>query len=276
MTVVGFVHPGQMGASIAADASGERLWCSAGRSAETAARAANARLEPCETLGELVQRSHVIVSVCPPAEATNVASAVSGCGFDGIYVDVNAIAPATARSIAEQFDRFVDGGIVGPPVSGPESTRLYLSGSEAETVAQIWASGHLDVRLVPGEIGAASAVKMCFATWTKVGAAMLLNVRALAEAEGVTESLLAEWETSMPDLAQRSERNAQGVAPKAWRFVGEMEQIAAAYRHAGLPDGFAHGATDIYRKLADFKNLQDVSLGDVLDSLIDQPSSNGG
>ena len=270
MTTVGFLHPGQMGASIAADATGSRLWCPDGRSQQTKDRAATAGLEACGSLAELVERSQMIVSVCPPSEAISVAEAVADHRFDGIYVDANAIAPSTARQISELFDRFVDGGIIGPPVHQSGSTRMYLCGGEAETVAQLWSGGNLDVRTMHGDVGAASAVKMCFATWTKVGAAMLLNVRALAQAEGVEATLLEEWDISFAGLAERSEKNAQGVAPKAWRFVGEMEQIGVSYRDAGLHDGFAQGAAHLYHQLAGFKNADGVSLDEVLDHLVNQ------
>ena len=87
------------------------------------------------------QRADVIVSVCPPASAVEVADSGGHAGFDGIYVDVNAISPATTRTIGGRFARFVDGGVVGPPVQAAGSTRLYLSGDDADEVAELW-TGH--------------------------------------------------------------------------------------------------------------------------------------
>ncbi len=112
----GFLHPGSMGASIAAACRGERLWCGDGRSPATRERAEAAGLGDAGSLDALVKRADVIVAVCPPASAVEVADEVATLGFDGIYVDVNAISPATSRGIGERFTRFVDGGIVGPPV----------------------------------------------------------------------------------------------------------------------------------------------------------------
>ena len=222
----GFLHPGAMGASHAATCRGTRLWCGDGRTSATRSRAVAAGMEEVDSLDELVHRAEVVVSVCPPAAALDVARAVADIGFDGIYVDVNAISPALARTIGERFERFVDGGVIGPPATAAGSTRLYLSGESATEVAKLWDGSLLETRLVDGGAGAASAVKVCYAAWTKGSAALLLAVRALAAVAGVEQSLLAEWSTSLPDLAARADAAATGNAPKAWRFVGEMHEIA--------------------------------------------------
>lgn len=269
MTTVGILHPGAMGATVGAACGAEVIWCPAGRSDASVARAESAGLQPVDSLGDLVERSEVIVSVCPPASAADVADDVAATGFDGVYVDANAIAPATARGIAARFERFVDGGIVGPPAHQAGTTRLYLSGPEAGDVATLWDGSVLDARVIDGGAGAASALKMAFATWTKVSSALLLDVRALARVEGVEDALLAEWAISMPDTAERSERTAAGVGPKAWRFVGEMEQMVRAFADAGLPDGFSKGAADLYERLASFKDADGVTLDAVLAALLD-------
>lgn len=265
---VGFLHPGAMGSSLARVVRADALWVSAGRSDASRRRADDAGLSAIDSLEELVERCDVIVSVCPPGSAAEVAERVAGAGFGGLYVDANAIAPATARTIAERFERFVDGGIIGPPVSGPGSTRLYLSGAEASTVADLWRDTDLTVRIVDGGPGAASAVKTCYATWTKGSTAMLLAIRALARAEGVEDALLAEWATSQPGLDERSRRSAPGTAAKAWRFVGEMEQHGVAFAADGLPGGFGDAAAEIYRRLADLEDADDVDLDVVITELL--------
>jgi hypothetical protein len=123
----------------------------------------------------------------------------------------------------------------------------------------------VEARLIPGEPTAASALKMCFAAWTKGSAALLLDVRALASHEGVEDTLLVEWQTSLPDLAARSLQAAAQATTKGWRWVGEMEQIAKTFRSAGLPDGFHRAAAEIYarperdeRASADTATLHDV------------------
>jgi 3-hydroxyisobutyrate dehydrogenase-like beta-hydroxyacid dehydrogenase len=263
----GFLHPGAMGASLAAVCRGTRLWCGDGRSQATRARAASAGLDDVGSIEALVAGAEVIVSVCPPAAAMAVATEVAAVGFDGIYVDVNAISPATTRLIGGQFSRFVDGGVVGPPVRSAGSTRLYLSGDDADEVAGLWTETPLETRVVAGGAGAASAVKVCFAAWTKGSAALLLAIRALATAEGVDDALLAEWATSMPGLTEQSERAASGNAPKAWRFAGELDEIAASFSAHQLPDGFGTAASAVYERLAGFKDTSDATLAKVIEAI---------
>jgi 3-hydroxyisobutyrate dehydrogenase-like beta-hydroxyacid dehydrogenase len=263
----GFLHPGAMGASLAAVCRGDRLWCSDGRSGATRTRAHAAGMQEVGSLSELIARADVIISVCPPDAAVEVAEAVSSAGFDGTYVDVNAIAPATARLIGARFKNFVDGGVVGPPVRAAGSTRLYLSGDLAHEVAALWNDTWLDTRVVDGGAGAASAVKVCFAAWTKGTAALLLAIRALAVAENVEDALLAEWATSLPDLDTQATRAATGNAPKAWRFSGELDEIAKAFAAHDLPEGFATAASEVYQRLAQFKDVSGATLQDVISAL---------
>ena len=267
MNRTGFLHPGVMGASIAAICQGERVWCGEGRSGATRRRAEAADLTDAGGLDTLVEQSDVIVSVCPPGSAIEVAHAVAALGFEGVYVDANAVAPATARSMSELFEHFVDGGIVGPPVRSAGATRLYLSGDDAPQVAVRWAGGPLEVRLVEGGPGAASAVKMCFAAWTKGTSALLLAIRALAAAEGVDEALLGEWATSLPHLITQSGRDAATTAPKGWRFAGEMREIAVSFEARDLPGGFGHAAADVYARLTEFKDATDATLPGVIAAL---------
>ena len=268
--ITGFLHPGAMGAALAAACCGTRLWVSDGRSAATAQRASDAAIEDVGSLAALVADADTIVSVCPPAAALDVAREVAGLGFDGLYVDANAVAPETARTIGRLFARFVDGGIIGPPPTQVGTTRLYLAGDDADHVAERWAGSPLEVRVIDGEPGAASAVKMGFAAWTKGTSALLLAVRAYAEAEGVSGDLIGEWQTSMPDLVDRSGRTAAGVGPKAWRFAGEMDQIAESFDAVGLPRGFHQAAALLYHSLAAFKDASPApTLDDIVDALLD-------
>jgi 3-hydroxyisobutyrate dehydrogenase-like beta-hydroxyacid dehydrogenase len=196
-------------------------------------------------------------------------------GFGGTYLDANAIAPATAREVAAVVEqaggRYVDGGIIGGPPSQSSSPRLYLSGPSAPSVRDVFTDTTVEARVISEDQAAASALKMCFAAWTKGTTALLLDVRALAIAEGVEESLLAEWAHSLPDLAARSLGSAQQAATKGWRWVGEMDQIAATFRSAGLPDGFHRAAAEIYaRPDRDEGAVADaVTLGKVLRALLD-------
>jgi 3-hydroxyisobutyrate dehydrogenase-like beta-hydroxyacid dehydrogenase len=275
---IGLLHPGEMGSMVgaAARANGLRvLWASEGRSAPTRERAAAAGVEDAKSIGLLIAASQVIVSVCPPHAAADLAREVAGRGFAGTYVDANAISPETAREIGGIIERggatFLDGGIIGPPPRVPGSTRLYLSGTRAGVIASLFARGPLEAIVIDGGPGAASALKMAYAAYTKGTAALLMAIRALAAQAGVDDALLREWERSQPQLAAQAERAVRSNTPKAWRFVGEMEEMAATFERSGLPGGFAQAAAEIYRRLAPYKDSPvPPPLADVLKALIEQ------
>jgi len=281
MTTIGLLHPGEMGAGVgaAARAGGSRvLWASQGRGEDTHRRAAAAGLEDVDTVAALVGKSDVVLAVCPPHAAVDVAREVAGHAFRGLYVDGNAVAPTTSRAIAAIVQgagaTYVDGGIIGPPPDKPGSTRLYLSGTAAERVRELFAQGPLEAIILPGDLTSASAIKMAYAAWTKGSQALIMAVRALATAEGVDEALLAEWGRSQPDLPKRSENAAKGTARKAWRWVGEMDEIAATFKGAGLPDGFHRGASEVYRRMAIYKDAPaPPSMEDVAKTLLKEPGA---
>ncbi|HUC59819.1 MAG TPA: DUF1932 domain-containing protein, partial [Streptosporangiaceae bacterium] len=229
--VVGLLHPGEMGTAVGRCLT-ERgytvRWASQGRSSATEARAKAAGLTDAGTPREVAAHASVILSVCPPHAALDVAWAVHG--FTGLYLDANAIAPDTAREVARLINgnggRYVDGGIIGPPPFQAGTTRLYLSGDDAPALYELFDGTALEPRIAVGSPTAASGVKMAYAAWTKGTAALLLAARALAQAEGVEETLLAEWAQSQPGLAERSAGAARSGVTKGWRWVGEMEEIA--------------------------------------------------
>ena len=263
------LHPGAMGASLGAALRGnghDVRWVADGRSDATAARARDADLTPVNAVEEALQAVDHVLSVCPPHAAVAVAEAVTAAGFDGTYVDANAVSPDTARRIGTIVGPgFVDGGIVGPPAWRPGATRLYLSGSGADDVVE-WFSGTLvDARAVAGS---ASALKMCYAAFTKGSSALLLAIRALAEREGVTDALLAEWALSQPGLPERSAATAVSTSAKAWRFEGEMREIAATFDAAGLPPGFHEAAAHVFGRMRPLKDAVDVDLERVVAHLL--------
>jgi hypothetical protein len=194
--------------------------------------------------------------VCPPHGALALAREVAGHGFEGVFVDANAIAPETARSVGRTVEKagasFVDGGIIGPPPVEAGRSRLYLSGVREAEVAALFAGSNLETIAMRAPAGAASALKACYAAWTKGATALLAGVRALAESEGVEAALLAEWKLSQPGADKRSEAVTL-QARKAWRWVGEMEEIAASFESVGLPGGFHLAAAELYKRLEGFK-----------------------
>ena len=251
--VIGILHPGEMGSAVGrclAERGHTVLWASHRRGPRTAERARSCGLHDVGTAGAMAGQADVIISVCPPHAALDVAGSVRG--FRGRYVDANAVSPQTARDVAAMVEgggaSYVDGGIIGPPPASPGRTRLYLSGPAAGSVRSLFDGTAVDARLVPGAVGAASSVKMAYAAWTKGSAALLLAVRALADADGVSDVLLAEWELSQPGLLSRSRGAAESAAAKGWRWTAEMEEIAATMGAAGLPPGFHLAAAEIFRQ----------------------------
>jgi 3-hydroxyisobutyrate dehydrogenase-like beta-hydroxyacid dehydrogenase len=260
-TTVGLLHPGEMGSVVGEclrRAGARVVWASAGRSEASRRRARAADLEDLGTLAAVGAACDVVLSVCPPDSVADLAGQVAAAGFRGLYVDANAVAPGTAREVGVIVGRagaeFVDGGIIGPPPRESGTTRLYLAGSRAGEVADLFKGSALEAIVMPGDVGTASALKMAYAAWTKGSSALLITVRALAIREGVDEALRAEWERSQAGLGARSESAVAGNARKAWRFVGEMEEIARTFDAAGLPGGFHQACAAIYARLSRYKD----------------------
>lgn len=265
---LGIIHPGAMGAAIGTEAGADIRWASKYRSKETRARAESAGFEDVRDFDELVDSCDAIVSICPPDVALDVATAVARRRFQGVYVDANAIAPASSEYIAGMFDRYVDGALIGPPPTTAGTTRMYLCGDDADTMATLWKGSNLEVRVLDREIGAASALKMAYAGWTKGSAALLLATRAYAESQGVHAELHEEWDTSIPGLTDRIRRRASGTGSKAWRFAGEMEEIAKAFESTDLPPGFHEAAAEIYIRITDLRDVDHPTLDEVMAHLV--------
>jgi 3-hydroxyisobutyrate dehydrogenase-like beta-hydroxyacid dehydrogenase len=264
---IALLHPGNMGATIgaAAGVSGARvLWASEGRGGATRRRAEQAKLIDGGTLAAVVREADVVLSVCPPHAAVDVANAVAAEKFTGIYVDANAVSRATAEEIDKIVERagasFVDGGIIGSPVKQAGTTRLYLSGARADEIAELFKGSMLDARAIGAEPGAASALKVAYAAWTKGTDALILAIRAYAAYEGVDRALMEEWAISQPALEKKCDRAAAVAVPKMWRYVGEMREIAEAFENAGLPGGFHSAAAEICERFTCFKDQTEPPL----------------
>jgi 3-hydroxyisobutyrate dehydrogenase-like beta-hydroxyacid dehydrogenase len=248
-----------MGASVGAAARSNQhtvLWASAGRSASTSARARRANLQDAGTVTELVKASEIVLAVCPPDAAEEVAREVADLGFSGVYVEGNAISPDRTRTIQRIVEKagahYVDGGIVGGPAWTREAkTHMYLSGPRAQEVAGCFAGSPLTTPVISERIGAASAVKMGYAAYTKGTTALLTAILGMVEKEGVRAELAGQWGDT---FTQQTVRRVCANTAKAWRFVGEMHEIAATFRGAGLPGGFHEAAAEVYERLEAFKD----------------------
>jgi 3-hydroxyisobutyrate dehydrogenase-like beta-hydroxyacid dehydrogenase len=257
---IGFLHPGEMGVSLAATAlrGGHRaLWASQGRGPDTRERAAQRGLTDAGSVGALCARSDLVVSICPPHAAEDVAAGVAATGFRGLYVDANAIAPARlvgiGRRLAAVGIDVVDGGVIGGPAWTP-GTRLVLSGPRAAAVASVFAAGPLATEVLGPDLGTASALKMAYASVTKGTTALLVAALAAAEGHGVREALLRQWDLDEAGSGDARAERARRVTRKAWRFAGEMAEISATFEAAGVPGGFHAAAAELYRRLAGFKD----------------------
>lgn len=276
MSNVGIINPGGMGISIAASmrvAGHEVHWASAGRSGASIQRASEQQLVDVESLAELYASCEIIVCVCPPHAAESAAESVIAAGFRGLYCDGNAISPrkaiAIGKVLSEAGIEFVDGSIIGPPAWKAGSTRFYLSGAAAQGIAALFNGTVTDAIVIGSEIGRASALKMVFAARTKGTTALVSAILATAESLGVRADLEREWSLRDPDSVAATGNRVRGVTDKAWRFAGEMEEIAETFEIAGLPNGFFEAAHDVYQRMSHFKGADELpELGQVLSSLM--------
>lgn len=276
MSKIGILHPGEMGVSIAASAinSGHQVyWSTAGRSAETRLRAEKHRLIPVASLVELCQTCEIILSVCPPHAAEDVARSVVETGFHGSYLDANAIAPQRSIHIGLLMEsagvHFIDGSIIGGPAWTPNETWLYLSGNSADTIATCFTKGPLETKVMGNEIGKASAVKMCYAAYSKGTTALLAAIVAAAESLGVRDYLNEQWEMDHTGFSEQVNERIKRVTAKAWRFEGEMMEIVTTFQAVGLPGGFHESAADIYHRLAEHATTDpNTTLNAILQALL--------
>lgn len=232
---VGLLFPGSMGAPVGGAVRAEVVWASEGRSEATARRAAEAGLVDVGSVEELVRSSEIVLSICPPAIAEEVAEQVAALGFEDLFVDANAISPQRMERIAGLLPNVVDGSILGREGS------FYLSGDpgSVEQVAALFEGS--EVRAIPltAEIGAASALKMAYGGWNKIGVALAAQAHAIARAYGVTEALEREGIAGS---------RVEQLAPRAWRWGPEMEEVADSAAALGLPDGMGRGAAELYAR----------------------------
>lgn len=257
---VGIISPGDMGSAI-----GERLAKHGvrvvvaldARSERTKGLAAAAGLEDVGSVERMVSEATHILSVMVPAEAIGaaerVARALKTTGANLVYADLNAISPASTKRVGEIVEaagaRFVDGGIIGGPPRGSVTPRIYASGPHAAELAVLGEHG-LTIPVVGDAVGQASGLKMCYAAMTKglqaLGTELLVTARLL----GLDEELRKELVDSQPALRQWLSKSMLGMPPKAHRWIGEMEEIAATFEQVGLTPRMLLGAADMYRWIA--------------------------
>ena len=256
MTTLGIVSPGAMGSALgrAWVAGGARVVATVeGRSERTRGLAHGLELLP--SLAEVVAASDVVVSVGPPAAARQILDDVIAAAGDArpLLADLNAVSPDTMAALDDQArDRgfgLVDGSISGGPPRPGGDTMVYLSGAQAEVLAALPGDG-IRTRLVGGEVGTASAVKMCSASVYKGTTAVWAQALQTAHALGVLDIVLEDLAEEYPEQVAAAPRRIAIATSKAARFVAEMEQIAATQTAAGTSGELFAGMAAVYRRLA--------------------------
>jgi 3-hydroxyisobutyrate dehydrogenase-like beta-hydroxyacid dehydrogenase len=255
---VAILAPGDMGHAVGrvlVEHGARVVTALAGRSARTAGRAAGAGIAALVDDRALVEAADIVLSILPPdravALAERVAAAIAAAAKPLPFVDCNAVAPATARRIAGIVAAagapFVDAGIIGPPPkTGASATRFYASGADAARFAALGAYG-LDIRVIGAEPGQASALKMCYAAMTKGVTAIQTEAMVAGRALGVEAALFDELRLSQAAMLKRAETALPEMPPKAYRWVGEMQEIAATFGAVGLTPRLFEGVAELYR-----------------------------
>ncbi|MFE7312827.1 DUF1932 domain-containing protein [Streptomyces sp. NPDC057555] len=260
---VGLLHPGSMGAAFGAQlrrGNVRVLWCMDGRSSRSRARAEGAGLEGVQNLAQLVARADVLLSLCPPAAAVDVARQVAACGFDGgLYIEANAITPHRVREVSGLLPGAVviDGAVVGsPPVGGKQPT-LYLSGAPdgcAQATA-MFAASDVKPHVLGAEVGTASALKLSYSSYQKVSRILAALAYGVADANGVADELV-----KIAGKRGGSYLAETGYIPKtasrAWRWGPELDDAAALLREAGLPDDLMRAASGVLHQWASARDRE--------------------
>ena len=257
MKTVAILSPGDMGHAVGralGDHGLNVITCLEGRSDRTRKLAREGGFRDVPTLGEMVSQADLVLSILVPAEATGVAArvaeAIKSAGSGTPFADCNAVSPQSAHVMHDIVTgaggRFIDASIIGGPPGRGAAPRFYASGPDAAPMAELDGKG-IVVRTMGDEIGRASAIKMCYAAGTKGTSALHAALLTAAEALGVSAELEAEMRSSQPDAYERMEGQIPRLPIPAYRWIGEMEEIAATFDHVGVTPGFHQGAADIFR-----------------------------
>ncbi len=280
-STVAVLHPGRMGAAIAGQLSSsgrDVIYLPTGRSEASRNRATRAGMVAASSIGDLCRQADIILSICAPAAAEDVARLVGSNRFEGIYVEANAISPARFPGIAKllpQATAVLDGAIFGPPPSTHSQTVLYLAGDQesAKAVAATLSTADVRVEHLLQDPPAASGLKMAHSSYQKASRALAAVAHALALEYDVTHVLLTEAErNSRSPLADPD--HLRSVAARAWRWAPELRDAAQTLSDAGLPGQQALAAAEMLDLWADEKDIYDAPLEHILRQLR-APSSDG-
>jgi len=226
------------------------------RSAATQARARSSSLHLVTSDEELVSMADYVLSIVPPRDALATAHRIEAAYRNAnltkqlYYLDLNAISPQTAKRLHASFTattpaiHFIDGGIIGNPpspspsdpsgsgwkrpgipLSGPVLSSALPSGAHLASV--------LNTRYLDSTIGSASGLKCCFAALSKGFTALALQSYTTAASLNVLQPLQEYLDAYNPGARQKAERSIVGCTGKAYRWVGEMNQIGECFAGEG-------------------------------------------
>ncbi|MFE3865682.1 DUF1932 domain-containing protein [Streptomyces goshikiensis] len=274
---VGILHPGSMGAAVAACAAANAaavLWCGTGRSTASATCTVQFGLTPVAELDELLDRSDIVISLCPPTAAEDLARDVGAHHFAGVYVEANAINPVRAQRIAALLApaaTVVDGGVVGSPPVGGKRPTLYLSGPSVATarVEALFAGTAVQTAVLGTEVGKASALKLSYASFQKASRVLVALAVGMAREHGVDQELI-EVALRRTDSYLSEPQYVAKTAARAWRWGPELEEAADALVSAGLPPEMLRTAAFTLARWNDAKDDTELTLTDALDRLAQQ------
>ncbi|MCE0535747.1 hypothetical protein LWF15_09495 [Kineosporia rhizophila] len=262
---VGILHPGRMGAGIAAEArkNVDVLWCPTGRSEATAARAEAGRFTAVPTVAELVERSDVILSICPPMFAEAIAAEVGQYDVSGKdYVEANPVTRQQLDQITKALPgaAVIDGAIIGSVPGTGKKPALYVAGPSHATLmlAAIFSGTDVIVRRLGTEVGKASALKSAYSTYQKGARVLTVLAHALADEHGVRDEMLELAAQRSGSYLSEPDYVAE-LAAIAWRWSPDLTVAAAELDAAGYPGQAVGALADVLDQWSSTRNNWDLS-----------------
>ncbi|ORY69130.1 6-phosphogluconate dehydrogenase [Leucosporidium creatinivorum] len=253
---IAILASGQMGSSFAAllrthSPSIRLITNLEGRSPRTVSLAREAGIEDVGSNEAVLKHSDLIFSILVPSQAVALGQSIASSAAElppssirtKFYIDLNAIAPSTTQSISKLFAAtsiaFVDGGVIGGPATPTTSPLIAISGPQAAELNESLSPFFSGRTKVVGstDAGQASALKLSYASLSKGLTALATNASVFASEHGVLDVLVEELGASNPGALKVVQNSVPRATAKAFRWVGEMQEISTAFAEVGLAGG---------------------------------------
>lgn len=271
--IIGLIGLGEMGSEIGRHLvmnDLEVISVYEGRSEISKKRASKYKIRDAGSIEQFCKISDLVISIIPPDKAVETANLYTSYkNKDGqIYCDLNAISTITAKKIKLLLDEkkidYVDGAIMGGPPTENYSPRIYLSGKLSEKFNFLNGKG-IELMVLKGSDFKASATKMVYASITKGSKALVAGALIAAKKNNVYDELMEELKYSEEYFSLVAKNQIPSIKHKAYRWVGEMNEISLTYKESGLTGGFHSEAENVYELI---KNLPEGKLE--IDEIINQ------